>query len=275
MHEDELHRQIAQLVTDHADRATPPPIVAIRRRGRRRRARLAAVTAGVVLVLVAGTLGIDRLTSRLSTLAPTPTTSIAPIPRSVTAFTPLDVQVHIGPFQGTDHVEMLERCVGDKVEVRAWAQALGKTWLLAAKPPPPGRNWICWSDSLREAAGGGIIAEHGGPSDRLTLLQASQLATAGVANSELSVIGGPVTKQATRLRIVPRTGRPIELVPFDAGPEFPVNFYAGFFLEPNKTAWMPERVIAYDKTGRRIAECWANTRDGNTCDRPKGAPQPP
>lgn len=48
---DELHRQIAQLVTDHADRATPPPVAAIRRRGRRRRARLVAVTAGVVLVL--------------------------------------------------------------------------------------------------------------------------------------------------------------------------------------------------------------------------------
>jgi hypothetical protein len=277
---DELHRHIAQLVTDHADRATPPPVAAIRRRGRRRRARLAAVTAGAVLVLVAGTLGIDRLTSQLTTLTPTPTTSTsttsaAPIPRSVTAFTPLDVKVHIGPFQGINHVGMLERCAGDKVEVRAWAQALGKTWLLAAKPPPSGKNWICWSDSLREATGAGIIAEHGGPSDRLTLLQASHLATASVANSELSVIGGPVTKQATRLRIVPRTGRALELVPFDAGPAFPVNFYAGFFLQPNKTAWMPERVIAYDKSGRRIAECWANTRDGNTCDRPKGAPQPP
>jgi hypothetical protein len=264
---DELHRQIAELVTDHADRATPPPIAAIRRRGRRRRARLAAVTAGVVLVLVAGTLGVDRLTSRLTTLAPTPT--------SVAVFTPLDVKVHIGPFQGIDHPGMIERCVGDKVEVRAWAQVLGKIWLLAAKPPPSGKNWICWSDSLREATGAGIIAEHGGPSDRLTLLQASHLATASVANSELSVIGGPVTKQATRLRIVPRTGRALDLVPFDAGPEFPVNFYAGFFLEPNKTAWMPERVIAYDKSGRRIAECWAATRDGNTCDRPKGAPQPP
>jgi hypothetical protein len=37
---DELQRQIAELVVDHADQATPPPIAAIRRRGRRRRARL-------------------------------------------------------------------------------------------------------------------------------------------------------------------------------------------------------------------------------------------
>ena len=56
---------------------------------------------------------------------------------------------------------MIERCVGGKVEVRAWAQVLGKIWLLAAKPPPSGKNWICWSDSLREATGAGIIAEHG------------------------------------------------------------------------------------------------------------------
>jgi hypothetical protein len=286
MHEDELHRQIAQLVTDHADRATPPPTAAIRRRGRRRRARLAVVTAGVVLVLVAGTLAVDRLTSRPAPLAPTPTTSpatfITPIPRSVTAFTPLDVKVHVGPFQGVDRAGMvrdvttaIKGCDGGTAEVRAWAQALGKTWLLAAKPPPPGKNWMCWSDSLREAAGAGIIANHGGPSDRLKLLQASQLASYSVAKSELSVVGGPVTKQAVRLRIVPQKGRLLEVVPFDAGARFPVNFYAGFFLEPRKTAWMPERVIAYDKTGRRIAECWATTGEGNVCDRPRSAPQPP
>jgi hypothetical protein len=136
-------------------------------------------------------------------------------------------------------------------------------------------NWICWSDSLRRATGAGVVADHGGPSNRLKPLQASQLVTAGVGKSELSVVGGPVTKQAVRLRIVPSKGRPREVVPFDAGAQFPVNFYVVFFLEPAKTAWMPERVIAYDKAGRRIAECWAITGSGNACDRPQGAPQPP
>jgi hypothetical protein len=284
---DELHRQIAELVADHADRATPPPAAAIRRRGRRRRARLAGLTAGVVLVLAAGTLGVDRLIRRPTPLAPAPTTaapttSIAVPRRPVTAFTPLDVEVHVGPFQGVDRAGMvrdattaIKGCDGGTVEVRAWAQALGKTWLLAAKPPPPGKNWLCWSDSLREAAGAGVVADHGGPSDRLKLLQASQLATAGVGKSELSVVGGPVTKQAVRLRIVPHKGQPLEVVPFAAGAQFPVNFYAVFYLEPAKTAWMPERVVAYDKTGRRIAECWATTREGDVCDRPQGAPQPP
>lgn len=83
MREDELHRQIARLVVDHADRATPPPTPTIRRRGRRRRARLAGMTAGVVLALLAGALGVDRLTSRQTPLAPAPTTTVPPTTRPI------------------------------------------------------------------------------------------------------------------------------------------------------------------------------------------------
>jgi len=61
MHEDELQRQITELVADHADRATPPPVAAIRRRGRTRRARLAGMTACVVLVLLASAVVVPRL----------------------------------------------------------------------------------------------------------------------------------------------------------------------------------------------------------------------
>jgi hypothetical protein len=283
---DELHRQIAELVADRADRTVPPPVAVIRRRGRRRHARLAGVTSGVVLALLTGMVGVDRLTSRPTPLASAPTTSppttIAPTPTSVTAFTPLEVAVHIGPFQDmnrygmvNDATGILQRCQGGETEIRAWAQVLGQTWLLAAKPSPPGRNWICWSDGLFEGNGAALLADHGGPSDRLKLLHASQLAVPIASKNELSVISGFVTKQAVRLRIISRKGRPLDLVPFEAGAQFPVNFYAGFFLQPAKTAWMPERVIAYDKTGRRIAECWAETGAGNTCTRPKGAPQPP
>jgi hypothetical protein len=85
MPEDELRRQIAELVAGRADRATPPPIAAIRRRGRRRRARLAGVTAGVVLALLAGALGVDRLTSEPTPLAPAPTTTAPPTTRPVPA----------------------------------------------------------------------------------------------------------------------------------------------------------------------------------------------
>jgi hypothetical protein len=63
MHEDELHRQITELVADNAERATPPSVAAIRRRGRRRRVRLAtgavllAAALAAALVAVQGPLG--------------------------------------------------------------------------------------------------------------------------------------------------------------------------------------------------------------------------
>jgi hypothetical protein len=85
MREDKLHRQLAELVADHADQATPPPIAAIRRRGRRRRARLAGATAAGVLALLAGALGVDRLTSRPTLLAPAPTTTAPPTTQPVLA----------------------------------------------------------------------------------------------------------------------------------------------------------------------------------------------
>ena len=89
------------------------------------------------------------------------------------------------------------------------------------------------------------------------------------------MVGGPVTRQAVRLRILFRNGPPIDLVPLELGPQFPVKFYAVFYLQPAKTAWMPERVVAYDTVGHRIAECYAATGEGDVCDRPPGAPQPP
>ena len=156
-----------------------------------------------------------------------------------------------------------------------WAQVLGETWVLAAKEPLPGKNWICWADGLWDKGGGAVFGGHGGSKNRLKLLQASQLANTIAGKGELAVIGGPVTRQAVRLRIMFRNGPTIDLEPLEVGPQFPVKFYAVFYLQPAKTAWMPERVVAYDKTDRKIAECWATTGEGNVCDRPQGTPQPP
>jgi hypothetical protein len=128
---------------------------------------------------------------------------------------------------------------------------------------------------LWDKGGGSLSAGHGGSKNRLTLLQASQLSETIRGKGELAIVGGPVTREAVRLRILFRDGPPIDLVPLEVGPQFPVKFYAVFHLQPAKTAWMPERVVAYDKAGHRIAECYATTREGDVCDRPAGAPQPP
>jgi hypothetical protein len=266
---------------------TPGPRAAIRR-GRQRRRRLIGGTASLVaLVSLAGALGTDRLANQ-PPLAPTPTT-ISPttttttqVPAAVKKVVKLDAQIHLGPAgfpdrfgMANDLATVLQDCEGGPAQVRMWAQVLGQTWTLAAKEPLPGKNWICWSDGLWDKGGGALFGGHGGSENRLKLLQASQLSQTIRGKGELAVIGGPVTRQAVRLRILFRNGPPIEIVPLELGPQFPVKFYAVAYLQPAKTAWMPERVVAYDKTGRRIAECYATTREGDVCDRPQGAPQPP
>jgi hypothetical protein len=78
MREDDLRRQIAELVADHADQATPPPIAAIRRRGRRRRARLAS--GAVLLIAVAtGLVAVQGPLDRRTTPAPVVTQPPRPI----------------------------------------------------------------------------------------------------------------------------------------------------------------------------------------------------
>jgi hypothetical protein len=278
-----------QQAADEAARLgrTPGPKAAIRR-GRQRRRRLLGGTASlVVLVLVAGALGSGRLASRQTSLVPTPTTSptttsVTRIPAAVKQVVPLDVQVHLGPSgfpdrfgMASDLTSQMQQCEGGTAQVRMWAQVLGETWVLAAKEPLPGKNWICWSDGLWTKGGAAQFGGHGGAKDRLKLLQASHQSQIIRGKGELAVVGGPVTRQAVRLTVLFRNAPPIDLVPLDAGPQFPVKFYAVFYLQPAKTAWRPERVVAYDQAGHRIAECYTTTREGDVCDRPPGAPQPP
>jgi hypothetical protein len=270
-------QQAAEEAAGHG--RTPGPDAAIRRGGQRRRRLIGGTASLIALVLLAGTLGVDRLTSRPTPLAPATSSTSAPPPTSVTAVTPLDVEVHAGPFQGADPAGMvrdvtgvIKRCGGatGKPEVRAWAQVLGKWWLLAAKPPLPGKDWLCSADGLMEGNGAGGIGTRGGPSERLKPLQASGASTGVAGNRLLGVVSGTVTKQAARLRVFFHEGRPLDLVPVDAGNRFPVNFYAGFWLQPapertKQLQWMVARVVAYDEAGRRIAECRAMLGPGNTC----------
>jgi hypothetical protein len=280
----DLQTRLQQAADEAARLGRIPGPDAVIRRGRQRRRRLLGGTASlVVLVLVVGALGTGRLASRQTRLAPTPTaTSVTRIPAAGTKAVPLDVQVHLGSSGFPDRfgtasmvTSEMRRCKGGTARVRMWAQVLGETWALAAKEPLPGRDWICWADGLWQQNGAILYGGHGGSKDRLKLLQASQLGDPIAGKGELAAVGGPVTRQAVRLRVLFRNGPPIDVVPLDIGPQFPVKFYAVFYLQPAKTAWMPERVVAYDQAGHRIAECYTTTREGDVCDRPPGAPQPP
>ncbi len=222
------HERLADTAQEAADAAarlgrTPDPRAAIKR-GRQRRRRLIGGTASLlVLVLLAGTVSRDWLTSRQLPLAPasttpttstsSPSTSTSRVPAAVGKAIPLDVQVHAGLSGVPDRFGMvsdvlgvMEDCEGGRAEIRAWAQVLGETWLLAAKQPLPGKNWICWSDGLFDRQGGSLFGSHGGSSNKLKLLQASQLSNVIGGKGELAAVGGPVTRDAVRLRILFRSG---------------------------------------------------------------------
>jgi hypothetical protein len=57
---------------------------------------------------------------------------------------------------------------------------------------------------------------------------------------ELAVVGGPVTRQAVRLRVPFRNGQAIDLEPLEVGPQFPI-----LVTGPSG-----------ERSGRAILPCW-------------------
>jgi hypothetical protein len=264
----ELRERLEEAVEAAAREGHIPAAAAVVKRGRRRRARQVGATAVLVVVVVAGVVGADRLTSRPAPLGPTPTAGPTPWTPSVT---PLQVKVHPGPYPGPDPSGMVRdvtsatqvcRGAAGKPEVRAWARVLGRWWLLAAKPAPPGKDWLCWADGLMQGDGNGHVGLHGGPWRRLKPLHASGTSIGVAGKRQLGVVMGPVTERAVRLRVLFHKGPPMDLEPVDGGSRFPVNFFAGFFLESRPSPAERQRrespidrVIAFDQAGNRVAEC--------------------
>lgn len=143
-------------------------------------------------------------------------------------------------------VTSLVRGCQDRSRVRLWARARGKVWLVAAKPPPPKRRHVCWATALMNEGGGG--------------------------GRRLAVVSGMVTKRAVRLRVLFHKGPPMDLVPVDAGDQFPLNFWAGLFLETGpppsegqEQVPAVDRVLAFDQAGTQIAACRMRLGPGHSC----------
>jgi hypothetical protein len=286
----ELRERLEEAVEAAVREGHLPAAAAVVKRGRRRRARQVGATAVLLVVVVAGVVGVDRLTSRPAPLDPTPTAGPTPWTPSVT---PLQVKVHPGPYPGPDPSGMvrdvtsaLQVCRGatGKPEVRAWARVLGKWWLLAAKPAPPGKA-LCVADGLMHGNGNGTVGLYSGPWERLKPLQVGVAGTGVAGKQQLGVVSGTVTKQAVRLRVLFYKGRPLDLEPIDGGDGVPVNFFAGFYLETGpppaehqRREPSIDRVIAFDQAGNRVVECRLRFGPGNTTTpwrcRPAGPTNP-
>jgi hypothetical protein len=167
----------------------------------------------VVLVMVAGLVGTDRLSDQPIPLTPTPTASptsttsptrpTGALPRWIPSVTPLNVTAHPGPYPGPDPggivrdvTSLVRGCQGTS-RVRLWARAQGKVWLIAAKPPPPGRQHLCWATALMNQGGGGAS---GTQSSGLKPPRATSFGGGG--NRQLGGVSGMVTKRAVRLRVL-------------------------------------------------------------------------
>ena len=188
---------------------TPGPEVAPRRADLRRLRLLGGTAMLVVLAVVAGMSpptgpGPAHPTPPAPTASPTSTT-IRPVRSSAPETDPFG---HPPEGEGTSwaasrtrprrhvrDVTSLVRGCRDRSLVRLWARAQGKVWLIAAKPPPPGRQHLCWATALMNQGGGAPW----GPSLRGEPLRAT---FAGGGNRQLGVVSGMVTKRAVRLRFL-------------------------------------------------------------------------
>jgi hypothetical protein len=288
----DLRERLQELADAAAHQGRTAGPEAVRRRGRRRQLRLAATTAALLaLVLFAGLLGTDRLGSRPAPLAPPATTSPPSTATSTSApdAGPPDVSVSpdpgkvelpkgsppgkVGQGMVRDVATEVARCQGGDPDgptvLVAWGTAHRRTWLIVAKPPRPGEDWLCWADGLFEPSGAGGMGNHGAIQG-LPPLGASGSQDLRVGGQYWGYVVGTVTKRAARVRVLFDAGiPPLDLVPIQAGDRFPLNFYAGFYRQPAKDkrplTWHVVRVIAYDQGGQQVAECQATAGAGHSC----------
>jgi hypothetical protein len=280
-------RERLQELADVAARQgrTPGPEVPWRL-ARRRRLRLAGGTAVLLaIVLLAVMIGADRLTGP-APLAPSATTR--PSATTTPSTRPPDVSIMpdpgevrrpagsppgaVGEQMVHDIATVVADCQGgapdEPITLVAWGKAHRRTWLIAAKPPGPGENWLCWASGLFEGSGAGSMGSRGNMP--LTPLQASGSANIRDGNQYWGHIVGVVTKRAARVRVLFDLGiPPLELEPIQAGDRYPVNFYAGFYRLPAKdkraAIWQVVQVVAYDDAGQKVAECQAKGGPGHNC----------
>jgi hypothetical protein len=279
-------RERLQELADVAARQsrTPGPEVALRR-ARRRRLQAAAGTAVLLtIVLLAVTVGTDRLAGP-APLAPSATTRPA---RATTTTSPPAVSImpepggvlrpvgsppgKVGEQMVRDMASVVAGCQGgapgEPIELVAWGKAHQRYWLVAAKPQGPGEDWLCWASGLFGSGGGGGGGGKGNMP--LTPLQATGSDNLRDGDQYWGQIVGTVTKRAARIRVLFDMGiPPLDLRPIQAGDRYPVNFYAGWYRQPAKdkrpATWQVVRVMAYDEAGRQVAECQAKGGPGHSC----------
>jgi hypothetical protein len=136
--------------------------------------------------------------------------------------------------------------------------------MVAAKRPPPQETRFCWTVGWFGEPDGYSIT-----GSRRVRANHTPLTSDGNIERGFAQIAGRVTKQATRVRLRFRDGRPpMDLNIIKAGSRYPVNFYAGFFPQgptsPEQGGWAAATLTALDAAGRTVATCRVGPPDGKT-----------
>jgi hypothetical protein len=254
-------RQRLQELADAATRdgVTPGPAQAIHRGRQRRRRIIGGLASLLVVAVAAGAAGMGRLPDGTATrpLAPMTTSPSSDPGTPESTATPSSARDKAYGMIATE----LRRCPGGSsiptdligaVSSAKYRQLL----MVAAKQPPPQETRFCWTVGWSgEGAGSrGVMGARRVGANRTPLTFTGNIET-GFAQ-----IAGRVTKQATRLRLRFRDGRPpMDLTIIKAGTRYPVNFYAGFFAQgptsPQQGGWAAQTLTALDAAGRTVASC--------------------
>ena len=240
MHENELRRQIAELVADHTEQAVPPPVAAIRRRGRRRRARQASGVILLIVAVAAGLVALQQPLGRQLTPAPVVTQPPRPIqpPRPAQPRPTLSFADEVQAMLDTTLVDMT-------VVVLERGKVSGDVWQLAAVRGT-GRNSHkpkeCLARSL-DTLGRPFGFECLGEGTNRPLARMSL----GGGIHKMPLFG--LAPQGTaRVRLLgPKGTTPIEVPAKAIGPGFQRRYYLAPWKEGIRTA------VALDGQGHEIA----------------------
>jgi hypothetical protein len=230
MHEDELHRQIAELVAANADLAIPPSIAAIRRRGRVRRARLAS---GAVLLIAAAAVGLVAVQGPLGR-------QVNPAPVVTQPPRPVQPSSSFADYVRGRFDDML---VDMTVVVLAGGKAGGDDWQLAAVrgTSRSHKAKVCLvhkTDGRSHGYGYSCLDE---ASSRV----ADRMTSGGGAKG--MPLWGLVPERTARVRLLRPGAPPVEVPALEIGSRFQRRYY----LAP----WTPgvQTELALDAQGHEIA----------------------
>jgi len=253
-------RERLQELADAATRdgTTPGPAHAIRRGRQRRRRIVGGVASLLAVAVIAGAAGTGRLADRTTTrpLAPV-TTSPTPDPEAPgSTAAPSSLREQAERLLATE----LRRCPGGSTIPSdligyVWSAKYRQLLMVAAKQPPSQETRFCWTVGWSGERNGA-----GATGARRVSAIGTPLTFTGNIEPGFGQIAGRVTKQAARVRLQFRDGRPpMDLVVIDAGDRYPVNFYAGFFPQgptsPEQGGWAAATLTALDAAGRTVATC--------------------